>query len=98
MTDPEIHSYSRRLYHEEVEEFGIKYVSDEYGFDFGMFFTKGQSNEVLEVPESLGRLATKYNLFTKRGSELDPIFRDVVLGSEPCDKLKEGATEYQTPA
>ena len=75
---------------------GIIKVSDDYKFDFGMFFTKGYSNEVLEVPESIGRFATKYSVLVEDDDELNRNYKNVVVTSKPCDKLKEGITEFET--
>ena len=59
MTDPLVQSYSRRLYEEEVTELDILKIGDDYLFEFGIYFTKGRSNEVLDIPESIGRFMTK---------------------------------------
>ena len=96
MNDPEILSYARRLYHDEVTDMGIIKVSDDYKFDFGLYFTKGQSNDVLEVPESIGRFATRYTLLTPDDDELNSNYRDAVIESTQCDSLKEGVTEFST--
>ena len=75
---------------------GIIKVSEDYKFDFGLFFTKGQSNDVLEVPESIGRFMTKYQLLTPDDPELNSNYRDAVMESSPCDSLKEKITEFST--
>ena len=96
MDDPEILSYSRRLYHEEVTDMGIIKVSDEYKFDFGLYFTKGQSNDVLDVPESIGRFMTKYQVLSPHDDELNSNYRGAVIESTSCDSLKEDVTEFST--
>ena len=35
-------------------------ISEDYMFDFGIYFTKGVTNEVLDIPESIGRFKTRY--------------------------------------
>ena len=58
MTDPATLSYSRRLYHKEFTELNIIKISEDYMFDFGLYFTNELNPEALEVPESIGRFMT----------------------------------------
>ena len=58
MTDPLVQSYSRRLYNQEIIDMDILKIADDYMFEFGIYFIKGDSTEVLEVPESIGRFMT----------------------------------------
>ena len=51
---------------------------------------------MLEVPESIGRFMTKYQLLTPDDPELNSNYRDAVIESSPCDSLKEKITEFST--
>ena len=65
MTDPQVLSYSRRLYDEEYTEMGVLKISNDYMFDFGIYLTRGQTPKLLEVPESIGRFMT-INTFSRQ--------------------------------
>ena len=59
MTDPSVQSYSRQLYDEEVTEMDILNIGNDYLFEFGIYFTIGRTDEVIDIPESIGRFMTK---------------------------------------
>ena len=53
MSDPNIVSYSRRLYKEEVEDMGTVYPAQDYYFNFGVFFLDNKGKSV-DIPENIG--------------------------------------------
>ena len=63
-------------------------------FELGIYFTKGRRNEVLEVPESIGRFMTRNQFIFSTNEELKRKYGNQVVKSKSCDKLKEGITEY----
>ena len=55
MSDPDIISYSRVLYQEEVNDLGDINLAD-HMMDIGIYFTKGQKDEFVQIPKDIGRI------------------------------------------
>ena len=58
MSDPNIVSYSRRLYKEEVDEMGTVYPAQDYYFNFGVYF-QDQEGKSVKIPENIGGMVAR---------------------------------------